>query len=394
MYDFTAKIDRKATGSSKWLMMNKANPDIPDNIVPLSVADMELSTPPEILTGLQDFLHKASLGYSLPTDNYFTAVSNWMQRRHNWHIENDWILPSPGVIPALFNAVRAFTKKHDGVIVMTPVYYPFFNSIQKNNRQIIKTSLINKDNHYYIDFADFEKKAADHNNKVLLLCSPHNPVGRVWTKEELEKIADICLHHNVLVISDEIHSDIIMPDYKHHVFATINNQIADNCIICTAPSKTFNIAGLQVSNIIIKNPLLRKKFIKTARKAGYGILNSMGYKACELAYNECEQWLDEFLELIVYNKNFCEKFLQKYIPKIKVINLEGTYLQWWDCHALNMDKDELEKFMQQKAYIFADEGYIFGTEGDCFERINLACPTIVLEETLKRLHKALKNINQ
>lgn len=250
MYDFTAKIDRKATGSSKWLMMNKANPDIPDNIVPLSVADMELSTPPEILTGLQDFLHKASLGYSLPTDNYFTAVSNWMQRRHNWHIENDWILPSPGVIPSLFNAVRAFTKKHDGVIVMTPVYYPFFNSIQKNNRQIIKTSLINKDNHYYIDFADFEKKAADHNNKVLLLCSPHNPVGRVWTKEELEKIADICLHHNVLVISDEIHSDIIMPDYKHHVFATINNQIADNCIICTAPSKTFNIAGLQVSNII------------------------------------------------------------------------------------------------------------------------------------------------
>ncbi|WP_196590940.1 MalY/PatB family protein [Pectinatus frisingensis] len=389
MYNFSVNPDRADSGSVKWSAMKKMNPQVPSKIVPLSIADMELMTPPEIISGLQAFLSHTVLGYTIPTKGYLHAISNWMQQRHNWTIDHSWIVPSPGVVPALFNAVRAFTEEGDGVIIMPPVYHPFSRAITKNNRRIIENSLLKKGTDYYIDFDDLEKKAHNPKNKLLILCSPHNPVGRVWTKKELQKIADICLSNNVNVVSDEIHSDIVLPGYRHTVLASLNDTIAENCIICTAPSKTFNLAGLQVSNIIIKNDLLRRQFISTAVKAGYGALNIIGYKACEIAYTECSTWLDEFILLIAKNKTLCEDFIRENIPQIKITNMEGTYLQWWDCRALGMTKNELETFMTQQALIFGDEGYIFGHSGDGFERINLACPTSILESTLNRLKTAL-----
>lgn len=394
MYDFSTSPDRKNSGSAKWAAMKKNYPQVPDTIIPLSVADMELPTAPEIVTGLQEYLSHNILGYTIPTDNYLRAVCSWMLRRHDFKIDPQWIISSPGVVPAIFNAVRAFTQKGDGVIVMPPVYYPFYRAILQNDRRVIENPLIYNDGTYHIDFDDLEKKARDKQTHLLILCSPHNPVGRVWTKEELRKVVDICLKNDVLLVADEIHSDIILPGFKHTTLATLSTKAADNCLICTAPSKTFNLAGLQVSNIIIKNDDIRHKFTKTALKAGYGALNALGYKACELAYNECEAWLDEFINLLSKNKKLCTDFIEKNIPQIKITNLEGTYLQWWNCRSLGMNKKDLEFFMTRKALIFFDEGYIFGKEGEGFERINLACPATVLEDALHRLQNALaaKNI--
>ncbi|WP_196593622.1 MalY/PatB family protein [Pectinatus sottacetonis] len=391
MYDFSTVPDRTALGSVKWLNMKKNNPAVPDNILPFSIADMELPVAPEIIASLQEFISHSFLGYSMPTENYFRAVSMWMKDHHAWPIKADWILPSPGVVPALFNAVRAFTKKGDGVIVMTPVYYPFFRAVEKNERKLISVPLIYKNTHYQIDFDTLAKAAHDNNNNLLILCNPHNPVGRVWNKKELLKIADICLQKNVLMISDEIHSDIIMPGHEHTALASLNDTIANNCITCTAPSKTFNIAGIQVSNIIIKNHALRHKFMNTALQAGYGALNILGYKACETAYTKCSNWLDEFITLIVHNKKLSEDYIKKNLPQIKVIDMEGTYLQWWDCSGLGLTYKNREILMNKKAFLFSDNGYMFGREGINFERINLACPSNVLENALIRLTNVLKN---
>ncbi|MDQ0203259.1 MalY/PatB family protein [Pectinatus haikarae] len=389
MYDFSSCPDRENSGSAKWAAMKKVAPQISSDIIPLSVADMELPTAPEIISGLQDYLSGAVLGYTIPTNEYLQAVCGWMLRRHEFEISPEWIVSSPGVVPAIFNSIRSYTKKGDGVIVMTPVYYPFYRAITENKRRIVKNPLLHTGSTYHINFDDLEQKARSEQNKLLILCSPHNPVGRIWTNEELQRVADICLKNNVLVIADEIHSDIIMPGHRHTVFATLSEDAADNCLICTAPSKTFNLAGLQVSNIIIKNDLIRRKFIKTAVKAGYGTLNVLGYKACEIAYTKCEAWLEQLLKLIDGNRKLCENFMEKNIPQIKITKLEGTYLQWWDCRKLNMEKNELESFMTKKASLFFDEGYIFGKEGEGYERINLACPAKALDSALLRLKNAL-----
>lgn len=389
MYDFSTLPDRRSCGSEKWSAMQKLNDNLPKDVIPLSVADMELAIAPEITAGLKDFLTDLVPGYTMPTKTYFEAVCGWMLRRHDYKVNAEWIVPSPGVVPALFNAVRAFTKENDGVIIMTPVYYPFYRAAEKNGRRIVINPLLKKGNTYKIDFEDLAKKAARRENKMLILCSPHNPVGRVWTEDELRQISDICLKNDVLVVADEIHSDIIMPGFKHTVFASVSEKAADNCLICTAPSKTFNLAGLQVSNIIIKNEELRRKFIDAGMQTGYGNLNIMAYKACELAYNKCEAWLNELLVHLDNNRKIVESFMKNNLPQIKLTKLEGTYLQWWDCRALGMNKDELESFMTKKALLFLDEGYIFGPEGRGFERINLACPSSLLEAALLRLKKAL-----
>lgn len=390
MYDFITMPNRANTGSEKWNNMKKLNPHVPDDIVPLSIADMELSIAPEIIKGLQEYIAHTVPGYTGPTQNYLNAVCTWMTEHHHFHIEPEWIVPSPGVVPAIFNAVRAFSNEGDGVIVMSPVYYCFYRAIKKNNRKVVPSSILLKNGIYRMDYADLEKKASDAKNKILLLCSPHNPGGRVWTKEELQKLAAICQKHNVLVVADEIHSDIIMPGHTHTVFATLSDVIADNCLVCTAPSKTFNLAGLQVSNIIIKNGNLRQKFIEAGLATGYGNLNIFAYKACEIAYKKCSDWLTQFIALVNANKKLCVDFISTYIPQIKIIDMEGTYLQWWDCRNLGMSRKEREEFMTKKALLFMDEGYLFGPEGEGFERINLACPTMVLEKTLQRLQNALE----
>lgn len=392
-YDFENVIDRSNLGSSKWSGMKKANPDVPDGIVPFSVADMELKNAPEIIEGLRDYLNvdKMSLGYTSPTESYNEAVKAWMKRRHNWDVDMQWNVLSPGVVAAIFHAVCAFTEPDDGVILFSPVYYPFKMSIELNKRTLVDVPLVDQGLHYEIDWESFEAAAKDPVNKVLLFCSPHNPVGRVWTSAELKRISEICLENNILMLSDEIHNDLIMPGYKHTVYATISEEAAQSCVIFTAPSKSFNLAGLHTSNIFVPNNELRKRFFDEMFSSALFTLNAIGYKACEIAYTQCADWLDQTIVLVDKNAKLVETYLSEKIPQIIVYPLEGTYLQWWDCRNLFNSDLEMEEFMKKKAHMFLDEGYMFGETGKGFERINLACPTHVLQEALERLSAALKN---
>lgn len=390
-YDFETLVSRKNVGSSKWNLMQKLKRDVSDGIVPFSVADMEFKTPPQIVEGLKKYIDSSVFGYTEATEEYYEAVCNWMEKRHNWKIKKEWITEFSGVVPALFTIVRALTKEDDGVLLMTPVYYPFYNAIEKNKRKVIKNELVLLNGKYEIDFEDLEEKAKQESTTLLILCNPHNPVGRVWSEEELKKIGRICIDNNVLVVSDEIHFDLIMPGFKHTVFANISEEFAEASVICTAPSKTFNLAGLQASNIIVPNKNIRYKILKERRLAiGNSGLNMFGYKACEIAYNECEEWLDELIEVLYENKKLVEDFMKTNLTEVKIIELQGTYLQWLDFREFEKDHKILENFMLKEAMLFLDEGYIFADGGQGFERINLACPTNVLKDALDRLHEAVK----
>lgn len=392
-YDFTTRINRKGSGSSKWEAMYRKKPDVSPWIVPLSVADMEFPVQPEIALGIMDFLKHSTLGYAVPSRTYSQAVVRWMQLRHNWKINEEWIVQSPGAISALFNSVAAFTESGDGVIIMPPVYYPFTMAALENGRKPITIPLLLNGTTYTIDYAALEEKARDNRNKLLLFCSPHNPVGRVWTREELLRVSEICLRSNILVISDEIHFDILMPGVIHTVYAGLSEEAAQNCVICTAPSKTFNLAGLQISNIIVPNTELREKLKAQIFKNAFHNPGVLGIKACEIAYTKCGAWLDELLKFIASNYRLLDNFMKQKLPMIRVFPLEATYLVWMDFRALGLDYKALEKFMTYEAELFLDEGAIFGEEGRGFERINIACPSDVLQEALERLHKALKRRN-
>ena len=391
-YDFTTRINRAGAGSRKWDAMYKVNPSVDSSVVPLSVADMEFKMPPELTEGLKRYLDSAVLGYTEQTASYNDAVRNWMKVRHNWSIEPDWIVPTAGIVPAIFNAVRAFTEPGDGVILLSPVYYPFFRAVRLQGRTVAACSLQENGGRYTIDFEDLERLAADPHNKALLFCSPHNPVGRVWTKEELHKIEEIVLKHNLWLFSDEIHFDIVMPGYTHTVFQSLGDELANRTITFTAPSKTFNIAGLGISNIIIKNEEMRKTFVKAHELGAGALFTALSYKACEICYTQCAAWFDEFLTVIDSNQRLVQQFFQTRHPEIKAPLIEGTYLQWLDFRALGMEHKALETFMTQTAQVFFDEGYIFGEEGRGFERINLAAPAPVISETLERLSGALRNL--
>lgn len=391
-YNFDKIKNRNKNSSLKWKQMYSWNSNIPDDIVPLSVADMEFQQPDELTEGLIEFTKNSVFGYTGPDDEYYTAIQNWMKSRHSFPIEKEWIVTTAGIVSALFGAVRAFTDRGDGVIIMTPVYYPFYNSVEKSGRNIVKNPLINNDDHYEIDFDKLEELCKIEKNRLIIFCSPHNPVGRVWTKEELTKLSDIVVKYNKIIVSDEIHSDLIMKEYKHTMLQTLSEEIADRTITCTAPSKTFNIAGLACSNIIIKNEYLREKFSNSMMDIGSTMVNAYGYEGCKIVYNKCEPWLEDLLEVIRTNRDLVVDFFKKKYPKITAVPLEGTYLQWVNFKALNLAKEELEKFMHEEAFFFTDEGYIFGEEGDGYERINLAVPTEQLKIALNYLDNALKKI--
>jgi aminotransferase/cystathionine beta-lyase len=372
------------------MLMYSQKADVSPNIVPLSVADMELKNPPEVIEGLKKFLDEAVLGYTMPTDEYKKALRDWQKRRHGWEIEDDWVIQTPGVVTAFNLCVQAYTNPGDGVIIQPPVYYPFKMAVDNNERTLVNNPLKIVNGRYEIDFDDFEKKAKDPKNKLFILCSPHNPVGRVWTKTELAKLADICNRNGVVVCSDEIHNDLLMPGVTHTVWATLGKEAEQNCVVCTAPSKTFSLAGMATSNIMIPNPALREKFQQYATKSSIRSVTILGLKACEIAYSQSEGWLDEFLKLMAANYNLAKDFFTKNFPKIKVYDLEGTYLMWFDVKSWGLDIKEQEKFMINEAEWFTDEGYLFGEEGAGFERINIACPTAVLQEALDRLLAACK----
>ena len=387
-YDFETLIDRSGSGSEKWEQMKRLKPDVTPGIVPFSIADMELKNPPEVVEGLKLFLDETILGYFSPTKAYLDAVAEWMEKRHDWKIDPDWIVTSAGVVPGFYAALRYLARPGEGVIVQTPVYYPFFGAIRDGGLTIVRNPLKLEDGAYSIDFDDLEEKASDAKNKILLFCSPHNPVGRVWTRDELKKVGEICLRHKVLIISDEIHFDLIMPGYAHTVFASISEELAENMVVCTAPSKTFNLAGLQTSNFIIPHKRLRETFAEKQRAEGVSGVNIIGAKACEIAYKQCGAWLDRLIELVRLNHETVKAFFAEKLPGVRVFDLEGTYLQWLDFRGFGMDKIELEKFMRNEAELFLDEGYIFGEEGAGFERLNLGCPTSTLVAALERLAAA------
>ena len=390
-YDFTTRINRQPQNSSKWQGMRKHNPEVPEGIVPLSVADMELKNPPEITEGLKQFLDNRILGYTDAGEDYYTETVNWMQRRHHWTIDKDWLVLLPGVVTAINVAVRAFVQPREKVAILTPVYYPFKKTIEACGCRTVTSSLINQDGVYSINFEDLETKLADPNVKMLIFCSPHNPIGRVWTKAELTRVGELCLKHDILIVSDEIHFDLILPGHEHTVFASLSKELSDRMIVCTSVSKTFNLAGMQCSNIVISNPDLRAAYKATMSCYINGHLNIMAYEAATLAYRHCEGWLNELLELLETNRKTAVDFFAEHFPKAIVSPLEGTYLLWVDLRVYFTDQNEQEEFMTKKALLFLDEGYLFGEEGSGFERINLACPTSLLKESLMRLAAAYQN---
>jgi len=388
-YNFESVSKRFHTGSKKWEELLANGVKDSEDLIPFSVADMEFETAPEIKEALCNKINGFVLGYSNPTDNYKKAVCDWMKKRHGWEVKPEWMVPQHGIVDGFFEAVKTYTKEGDGVLLMTPVYYPMYHAVKDNNRVIVDNPLIRKGNTYEIDFEDFEKKCKDENTKMLILCSPHNPCGRVWTKEELTKIGRICIDNNVLIISDEIHFDLEMPGHKHICFASLSEEFAQHCLVMTAPTKTFNLAGLQTSNIFIPNEELRNKYWTSLRRTNPNFkCNILGLTACEAAYNNCEEWLNQCLEVINTNKNIIIDFFKKNFPQIVVMDLQATYLLWMDWSGLGLSYQELERINHEEARLFFDEGYVFGKQGECFERWNLACPTRYIEEALERMKVA------
>ena len=380
-YDCTTLIDRREHGSVKWR-------DIPLNstdIVPFSVADMEFVHPPELREGLKKFTDEMIFGYTGPTDRYYTSVQDWMEQRHGFRPPREWFLEFPGVVPALGELVRDLTQPGDQILILTPVYYPVRSAVRANGRTLVQSALIDWGRTYDIDFDDVADKLARPEVTMMILCSPHNPVGRIWTREELIRLCELCRDNNVFLVADEIHADLILPGHTHTSVGTLT-EFLDNTAICTAPSKTFNIAGLQVSNIFIPNAEKRERIRKNR---GFAVLNAYGYKACELVYTECGAWLDALMEQLEHNRMLVKSYLEKNLPEIRVYDLQGTYLQWLDFRAFDMPTRQLEQFMHQAGW-YCDEGYIFGPGGEGFERLNLACPSWVLERALERLKQAVR----
>lgn len=389
-YDFSTVPDRSGSSSSKW----RAAPNADVEHVPLSTADMEFPTAPAIVDALKELADTTILGYTDPPPQYYEAVCGWMKRRHDFEVKPEWILPTPGVVYALGVLVEAMSEPGESVIILSPVYYPFDLAVTAKERNILYSDLKLEGDRYEIDYEDLERKAARADAKLLLFCNPHNPVGRVWSREELEQVVDICVRNDVFIIDDEIHHDLIMPGYHHTVLATVSPQAEEICAVCTAPSKTFNLAGLQCSSIIIPNRVAYAKAKVASMLHLISHLNIFAYRACTAAYNQCEDWLEEAIQVIYGNALYVEAFMKERFPEVKVLPLEGTYLLWLDMRGLGMTHKELEALMKQDAGLYLDEGYMFGVEGRGFERINLACARVTLERAMERFEAAVNGKRQ
>ena len=386
-YDFDQVIDRSGNRASKYdeRVMKFGT----DKVIPLWVADMDFKTAQPIIDACVKKAEEGIWGYTSRPASYFEAVKGWEKRRNNWDVDTSLMSWSLGVVPALSVLVKIFSHTGDKVMIQTPVYSEFYDVTEAWEREVVENKLVEENGTWHIDFEDFEKKAKDPNTKLFILCSPHNPCGRVWTKEELERIGRICNENHVLVVDDEIHHDLIMPGHTHYVYAALSTEMEQNCLVLTAPSKTFNLAGLQTSNIFVPNEALRREmeaFLK--RGSANPKCNILGYKACEIAYSSCGEWLDECIQVIDENRRVITEFMAENFPQIRVCQLQATYLLWMDWNGLGLDYKELERINRQEAGLFFDEGYIFGAQGEGFERWNLACPTSYVVAALKRMKEA------
>lgn len=385
-YDFDKIIERKNTNCVKW--------DFVDNylgekdVLPMWVADMDFPSPKPVIDAIKKRAEHEVYGYTDRSEAYYQSMIDWMLERHDWEIKKEWIAFIPGVVPAINMAVLAFTQPGDKIIVQSPVYFPFFAAVENNKRKLVNNQLKLENDRYVMDFEDLEKKI-DSKVKMLILCSPHNPVGRVWTKDELIRLGEICLKNNIIILSDEIHSDIVYKGSKHIPIASISEEFAQNTITCIAPSKTFNVAGLATSNVIIPNEELLAKFNQMIENIHIGMTNIFGAVALEAAYTYGKEWLDELLVYLLGNTHYAINFIEDRIPKIKVIKPEGTYLLWLDCRELGMKQNELNQFMLKKAKVALSDGSVFGPGGRGFLRMNIGCPRVILKEGLERIERAV-----
>ncbi|NOY97358.1 MAG: putative C-S lyase [Chlorobi bacterium] len=388
-YNFDEIIDRTGTNCLKWDLRSRFFKT--DDVLPLWVADTDFRSPDFIIDAIRERAGHELFGYSFRPDSYYEAIISWMKRQHGWDIEKNWISFSPGVVSALTFAIETFSKPGDGVIVQPPVYFPFFDCVKGTKRKMVENPLKLRNGRYYFDIDDLKAKI-DRDTKILLLCSPQNPGGMVWSKEELTELGNVCLENNILIVSDEIHSDLVYKGYKHTPVATISEELAKNCVICMAPSKTFNIAGLSSSIVIIPDKVKFARYERTLNVGHIGMGNIFGTVAMEAAYSHGDNWLRQLLEYIQGNYRLLEGFFEQNLPKVKVMKPEATYLVWLDFNAYGMNDKELFKFMSEKAKVGLNNGDRFGTGGEGYLRINIGCPGSILEEALERIKAAFQSI--
>jgi len=379
-YDFDRIVDRRNTNSMKWDYCES-------DVLPMWVADMDFESPREIADAIKERAAHGVFGYTRISDSYYEAVTNWMKERHGWEIRRDWIVTTPGVLSALSCAVLAYSQPGDKVIIQSPVYHPFKWIIEHNKRESVENKMKLVNDRYEMDYEQLDRMI-DDKTKLLILCSPHNPVGRVWEKAELLKLAEICINHGVLIVADEIHCDIIMKGYKHTPLAPLSEDIANHIITCTAASKTFNLAGLECSNIIISNDELYNRFKSTVGRLHIETPNMFGLIATQAGYTHGKEWLDQLLDYLLGNYDLLVSYLKDNIPQIKPITLEGTYLLWLDFREFDLPDMKIKDILLKKAGVWIDYGPQFGSGGEGFQRMNIACPREILEEGLSKIKKA------
>lgn len=384
-YDFDEIIDRRGTNCVKW--DGAENPDV----LPMWVADMDFRTAPAIIEALRRRVDHGIFGYTRVPQSYYEAVTGWFARRHGWNIDKDWIIYTSGVVPALSAIIKAMTVPGDKVLIQTPVYNCFFSSIRNNGCEIVESPLVYADNTYSIDFEDLERKASDPKVKAMILCNPHNPAGRVWNRDELIRIGEICIRHDVVVIADEIHCELVMPGYEYTPFASISEEFSRHSVSCVSPSKAFNIAGLQIANIVCADAGRRAEIDRAININEVCDVNPFGVIALQAAYNEGAEWLDQLLEYIYDNYEYMRSFCEEHLPDFPITKLEGTYLVWMDCRKFGMTSAELEKVLIQDAKLWLNAGTMYGQTGEGFMRWNIACPRARMIEGLKCFEKFAKN---
>lgn len=384
-FDFDTVINRRGTNSYKWDIVKE------EDVIPLWVADMDFKAAPAILEALKKRVEHGVFGYTLVPDSYYEAIINWFARRHNWQIDRSWIIYTTGVVPAVSCAIKALTLPGEKVLIQTPDYNCFFSSIKNNGCEVAENELVRLGDSYEVDFEDFERQCADEKTTVFLLCNPHNPAGRVWTKEELERMNDICLAHGVRVISDEIHCELVMPGHRFTPFAAISDACRDNSVVLNSPTKAFNIAGLQIANIICADPAMRRRIDRAVNINEVCDVNPFGVVALQAAYNESEEWLDSLNHYIWGNYLALKEFIAKELPRLEVTRLEGTYLAWVDIKATGLTSDEAYGKLMKEGRVYVNSGTMYGRRaGEGYLRINLACPRATLLEGMKRMGGVLR----
>lgn len=377
-YDFDKVTPRCGTNSYKW--------DSTDDkeVLPMWVADMDFPTAPCIINALKKRVEHGIFGYTRVPEEYYDAVISWFSRRHHWKPRREWFIYTSGVVPALSAVIKALTNVGDKVLTLTPVYNCFFSSIRNNGCELDSCALRYEDNTFSIDYEDLERRAADPKTTLMLLCNPHNPSGRVWTREELRRIGDICIKNNVVVVADEIHCELVHPGFTYTPFASVSEEFQKHSVTCVAPSKAFNIAGLQIANVIVENDKWRQRIDKAININEVCDVNPFGVIATIAAYNEGEEWLNQLLQYIHGNYLFFKDYCEEHLPQLPVAPLEGTYLAWMDCRSLGIPSEELEEELMKEAKLWLNAGSMYGKEGEGFMRWNLACPQQLVKEGLER----------